>query len=100
MPMPKSIASPYNRTTTSFWAAGYFTSRAGQPRNQFGRLNANTAPTQLLSFDGSTINWTRGGSSPETWRTSFEASTNGNGWFPLGAGNRVSGGWQLAGLNL
>jgi uncharacterized delta-60 repeat protein len=82
---------------------GWFTSLGGQTRNYLGRLN-NTAPaTQSLSFDGSTITWLRGGTSPEVWRTAFEHSTNGVTWTSLGAGTRITGGWQgwqLSGLSL
>ncbi len=80
---------------------GEFTTLGGQPRNYIGRLN-NTAPaTQSLTYDGSTLTWLRGGTSPEVWRTTFDASTNsGTDWFGLGAGTRISGGWQLTGVSL
>ncbi len=75
---------------------GNFTTLGGESRNWIGRLN-NTAPaTQSLTYDGSNITWLRGGTSPEVWRTTFEASTNGIDVFPLGTGQRVAGGWQLA----
>ena len=77
---------------------GYFTTLGGQSRNYIGRLTPTVPATQSLAFDGSTIIWLRGGSSPEVWRTSFEGSTNGSSWIPLGAGTRVAGGWQLSGL--
>src|SRR5437899_11448690 len=48
---------------------GFFTTVGGQSRNYIGRLN-NTGPaTQSLTFDGSTLTWMRGGTSPEVWRT-------------------------------
>ena len=86
---------------------GDFTTLGGQSRNYIGRLN-NTGPaTQSLIFDGSTLTWTRGGTSPEVWRTTFEYSPDGRSWTNLGAGIRISGlpvgqagGWQLAGLAL
>jgi uncharacterized delta-60 repeat protein len=52
-----------------------------------------------LSFDGSTITWLRGGASPELSRASFEISTDGTDWFGVGAGTRITGGWQLGGLS-
>ena len=55
--------------------------------------------TQNLAFDGSAINWQRGGSSPEVWRTTFDASTNGTNWVALGDGTHIAGGWQLSGLD-
>ncbi|MEK7675733.1 MAG: immunoglobulin domain-containing protein, partial [Verrucomicrobiota bacterium] len=79
---------------------GYFTTLGGQSRTSIGRLN-NTGPaTQNLTYDGSTIAWTRGGSSPEVWRTTFEHSANATDWTSLGAGTRIAGGWQLTGLSL
>jgi len=80
---------------------GMFNTLGGQSRNNLGRLN-NTGPaTQSLTFDGSTLNWMRGGTSPEVWRTTFEFSPDGgNSWTDLGAGNRIPGGWQVAGLAL
>jgi uncharacterized delta-60 repeat protein len=75
---------------------GTFTTLGGQTRNYIGRLN-NTGPaTQSLAFDGSTITWLRGGTSPEAWRTTFDLSTDGLIWTSLGAGTRRAGGWQLA----
>jgi uncharacterized delta-60 repeat protein len=64
------------------------------------RLENLTPAVQNLSFDGSRIQWKRSGSSPEVWRTTFEASADGVDWTSLGAGERISGGWQMTGLNL
>ena len=75
---------------------GDFQNLAGQPRSFFGRLNATEPATQDLSRNVATLTWLRGGTSPEVWRTSFEASTNGADWVALGDGTRISGGWQLA----
>ncbi len=74
---------------------GIFTNVAGQACSRLGRLNNAAPATQELTFDGFTISWLRGGSGPEAWRTSFEASTNGTDWQGLGSGARVPGGWQL-----
>lgn len=80
--------------------AGNFTTLRGQPRSNIGRLN-NTAPaTQKLSYDGSTITWLRGGTSPEVWRTTFEASIDAMTWTILGAGHRVPGGWLLTNIGI
>src|SRR6266700_1951701 len=81
-------------------AGGNFTTLGGQSRTNVGRLD-NTGPaTQSLTFDGSTVTWTRGGTSPEVWRTTFEYSPDGTAWTSLGAGIRIPGGWQLTGLTL
>jgi uncharacterized delta-60 repeat protein len=75
---------------------GSFLTLAGVARSGLGRLTNTETATQALSYDGSTITWLRGGSSPEVWRTLFEASTDGVNLTPLGEGSRVPGGWQLA----
>jgi uncharacterized delta-60 repeat protein len=75
---------------------GPFTTLGGQPRSRIGRLNNSAPATQSLTFDGSTITWLRGGTSPEAWRTTFDLSTDGLTWSNLGAGTRIAGGWQLA----
>jgi uncharacterized delta-60 repeat protein len=77
---------------------GSFTNLGGQSRANIGRLNASGAATQSLGFNGSTLTWLRGGSSPEVWRTTFEFSPDGLSWQMLGAGIRIPGGWQLTGL--
>src|SRR5207245_2397876 len=79
---------------------GNFSTLGGQSRIGIGRLN-NTGPaTQNLTFDGATLTWMRGGTSPEVWRTTFEYSPDGNSWTNLGDGIRIPGGWQLTGLAL
>jgi uncharacterized delta-60 repeat protein len=79
---------------------GYFTTIGGTNRNRIARLTNTDSATQALTYDGSTISWLRGGTSPEVFRTLFYASTNAVDWVALGAGSRVTGGWQLAGVPL
>jgi uncharacterized delta-60 repeat protein len=87
---------------------GQFTTLGGQSRINIGRLNNTEPATQSLRFDGSTLTWMRGGTSPEVWRTTLEYSPDGgNSWIDLGAGTRIAGlpagqagGWQLTGLAL
>lgn len=81
-------------------AAGHFTTLTLAARNRIARLNAAAAATNRLAVSGSTITWLRGGSSPEVWRTTFEASSGGANWSPLGAGQRIVGGWRLAGVTV
>src|SRR5205814_10599799 len=78
--------------------SGNFYSLGGQLRTNIGRLNNTSIANQDLSFDGATITWLRGGTSPEVWRTTFDFSTNGLDWLELGEGTRVAGGWQLGGI--
>jgi uncharacterized delta-60 repeat protein len=79
---------------------GSFSTLGGQIRNHVGRLNNSSPATQSLAFDGATLTWMRGGTSPEVWRTTFEYSSDGISWTDLGAGVRIPGGWQLTGLSL
>jgi hypothetical protein len=79
---------------------GGFDTLGGQWCGRLGRLNPGEAALQTLSCDGTTVRWLRGGTSPEVWRASFAASTNGANWTPLGDGARIAGGWQLTGLSL
>ena len=74
---------------------GYFTTLGGQTRNRIGRLNGTKPDTQGLVYDGAAITWLRGATGPELWRADFEWSSDGVLWTPLGAGTRVTGGWQL-----
>jgi len=75
---------------------GQFSTLGGQARNCIARLNNPDSATQSLAYDGSTITWLRGGASPEVWRMTFEAMTNGVDFFSLGTGERIGSGWQLA----
>jgi uncharacterized delta-60 repeat protein len=79
---------------------GSFTSLAGQSRNRIGRLNNTSPATQSLSCSSSNITWLRTGSSPEVWRTTFEYSPDGIAWAALGAGVRITNGWQLTDFTL
>lgn len=79
---------------------GQFQTLGGQSRSLIGRLTATEPTTENLTFDGSTITWLRGGTSPEAWRTTFATSTNGTNWIDLGAGVRITGGWQLTNVFL
>ena len=78
---------------------GAFNTLGGQSRMNLGRLNATGPATNLLTCDGATITWLRGGTAPEVCRTTFETTTNGMDWTLLGAGARIEGGWQLGGLS-
>ena len=83
-------------------AGGFFTSIGGQPRNLFARVSNDTAALQDLGVTQTTITWTRGGSSPQFRRVTFESSTDNVNYAPLGNGAPQSGGsnWTLTGLNL
>ena len=79
---------------------GSFTTLGGEARNCIGRLNSTDAAAQDLRFNQCSITWLRGGTACEVWRTSFDFLTNGTDWVSLGAGTRVSGGWEVTNLSL
>ena len=79
---------------------GGFGTLGGQRRDHLARLNNTEAATQNLAYDGSTVTWLRGGTSPEIWGVTFDYSADGANWDSLGNGSRISGGWQLAGVFL
>ena len=89
------------QTDGSVVAGGSFANLDGQPRSQVGRLLPTDPAVNYLSFDGSTIDWVRGGTSPEVWLATFQAFIEeAGGWVDLGAVQRVTNGWQLTGLGL
>jgi hypothetical protein len=71
-------------------------------RRRIGRVSNTALATQELSVNetASAITWMRGGTSPEVYRTTFESSLDGVSYVPLGNGERIAGGWRLAGLAL
>jgi len=81
-------------------AGGFFTSIGGQTRNFFARLSNDTAALQNLAVTQTTITWTRGGSSPQFTRVTFESSTNNVNYTSLGNGTAAGSNWTLTGLNL
>jgi uncharacterized delta-60 repeat protein len=82
-------------------AGGNFTSIGGQTRSHFARLNNNTIAVQNLAVTQTTVTWTRGGSSPQFARVTFEDSTDNVNYNFLGNGIPQSGSsnWTLTGLN-
>jgi len=81
-------------------AGGFFTSIGGQTRNYFARLSNDTAALQNLAVTQTTITWTRGGSSAQFTRVTFEYSTDNVNYTPLGNGTATGSNWTLTGLNL
>ena len=82
------------QTDGKILVGGTFNKLAGLARTNLGRLFNTDPAADKLDFDGSTITWLRGGTSPEAWRTTFDYSTDGTNWNSLGAGMRMVGGWQ------
>ena len=81
-------------------AGGNFTSIGGQTRSLFARLSNDTAALQNLAVTQTTITWTRGGSSPQFTRVTFESSTDNVNYTPLGNGTAAGSNWTLTGLSL
>ena len=72
-----------------------------QPRIGFARLSNDTAALQNLAVTQTTITWTRGGSSPQFTRVTFESSIdNGMNYNFLGNGTAAGSNWTLTGLTL
>ncbi len=81
-------------------AGGVFTIIGGQTRSLFARLKNDTIATQDLAVTQTTVTWTRGGSSPQFTRVTFEDSTDGINYNFLGNGTATGSNWTLTGLNL
>jgi uncharacterized delta-60 repeat protein len=96
-------------------AGGQFSNMGGQTRNLFARLSNATAALQNLAVAQTAITWThgesililsnsttliRGGSGPQCSRVTFESSTNGVNYSPLGSGAASGIAWTLTGLSL
>jgi uncharacterized delta-60 repeat protein len=79
---------------------GPLTSIAGQRRAYFARLSAETAALQNLSVTQNAVTWTVAGASPQFFRVTFESSSDGVSYLPLGAGTASGYNWTLAGLSL
>jgi uncharacterized delta-60 repeat protein len=79
---------------------GVFTTIGGQTRNLFVRLTNDTAALQNLAVTQTSITWTRGGSSAQFTRVTFEYSTDNVNYTPLGNGTATGSNWILTGLNL
>ncbi|HEV8543272.1 MAG TPA: hypothetical protein VGR78_12830 [Verrucomicrobiae bacterium] len=72
---------------------------AGIMTNLVRMVNPEKA-TESFTQEGSTLTWLRGGSSPEIFFARFQASLDGVTWMDLGAGRRITGGWQLQGATI
>ncbi len=63
-------------------------------------MTNDTAALQNLAVTQTTITWTRGGSSPQFTRVTFESSTDNVNYTLLGNGTATGSNWTLTGLNL
>ena len=78
-------------------AVGAFTTMGGTGRNRIARLYNDSAPTTLSVQSVDSVQWLRGGASPETERVLFELSTDGGTTYSAisGTTTRVAGGWSF-----
>ena len=85
---------------------GAFTELGGgvgtTPRSYIGRLTNTGAAADgiAVTSGGGVVSWSRTGTGPEVGRATFEWSTDGATFTPLGSTTRVAGGWQLSGQSL
>lgn len=75
---------------------------SGTPRDRIARVTNTDVAEQDLAVTGrgEAVVWQRSGGAPEIARATFEVSTDGIAFSPLGSATRVGGGWQLSGLSL
>ena len=67
---------------------------------KLARIEATEGATQALNVEGSTLTWLRGGAAPEIYHARFQVSTDGTVWTDLGSGQRLAGGWRIAGVSV
>jgi uncharacterized delta-60 repeat protein len=81
---------------------GSFGIANGPLRAGLFRFTNTHAATRTVSVSpgGSSVQWMRGGSSPEVTRVTFESTLDGETWTLLGHGTRIPGGWELSGLTV
>jgi len=93
-----TACAPYSTTLQpdgKILVGGGFFEMDGVAVAGIGRLVNTDAALQWLDYDGTNLLWHRTGTSPEVWRASFDASTDGTNWIQLGDGTYVGGGWGL-----
>lgn len=78
-------------------AVGAFTTMGATARNRMARLYNDSAPTTLSVQSVNSIQWLRGGASPETERVLFQLSTDGGTTYSTisGTTTRLVGGWNF-----
>src|SRR6185295_5937057 len=79
---------------------GNFSSIGGQARYLFARLSNDTVALQSLAVSQSSVAWTRGGSSAQFTRVTFESSPDNVTYTSLGSGTLAGSNWTLTGLSL
>jgi hypothetical protein len=98
-PITGSILTVCSQEDGALLIGGSFTANA-IPRTSARIINSG-ASTSLTVVDATRIQWLRSGTNPETQIVVFDVSQdNGATWNRFGQGQRITGGWQLTGINL
>jgi uncharacterized delta-60 repeat protein len=79
---------------------GAFRNMDGQTRSSFARLSNDTSAWQNVVVTPTASTWTRGGSSAQFTRVTFEYSTDKVNYTFLGNATAAGNGWTLTGLNI
>ncbi len=81
---------------------GGFFQNVGERSGPFIARVKNDRATESLTVSGSNrVEWLRNGSAPESQAVTFELSVDGGQVYaPLGPGTRITGGWEIASVNL
>ncbi|PYL56595.1 MAG: hypothetical protein DMF30_09335, partial [Verrucomicrobia bacterium] len=95
-----SVAAIAVQADGKILVGGFFGSIGGQTRSLFARLSNDTAALQNLAVTQTTVTWTRGGSSAQFIRVTFESSIDNVTYTVLGNGTASGSNWTLTGLNL
>ncbi|PYK93743.1 MAG: hypothetical protein DME36_08365, partial [Verrucomicrobia bacterium] len=95
-----SVAAIAVQADGKILVGGFFGSIGGQTRSVFARLSNDTAALQNLAVTQTTVTWTRGGSSAQFIRVTFESSIDNVTYTVLGNGTASGSNWTLTGLNL
>lgn len=87
----------------AFTIDGIANTRIARLRNDTvaGNINEPDIIDALSVQPNGTVQWQRGGVSPEANLVTFEVSQDsGSTWIKLGNGSRITGGWELVGSNI
>jgi uncharacterized delta-60 repeat protein len=95
-----AVASIALQADGKILAGGVFNTIGGQSRGRFARLSNDTAALQSLIVTQTSVTLTRGGSSPQFARVTFESSTDNVNFTPIGEATPSGSNWILTGLNL
>jgi len=85
---------------TGFFGLLYDSSPTSHSANASGHFKNTEPVSNLISYNGSTVTWTRTGPAPECSWVQFEASPDGTNWSALGLGIYTNNAWQINGVSV